>query len=460
MRTLRVLARVATACFSLVPLAQPQDSHYWTNQYGTRATLLGGAVIGSVLDLSGTYYNPGGLSLIKDPQTLIAAKVFQYPRVSIGGAGADSVVMKSSNPGPGPSLIAGTFKFRGLRKHWFGYSYLSRQEVKLGLSLSTTGVHDVIPGQVGMEDYVSQYRLDEKLSETWLGLTWSYKLRRNTGVGVSQYFAVRNHRANTQTLVEALDASGRVATNLGARQYQYENVRILWKIGAAFDFERLTLGLTLTTPGLHIYGKGSAGANAHLAGLDLDGDGAPDDFLAADYQDERPVRYRSPLSVAAGLTFKLQRFRVYASSEWFARVPPYTVVDTEEFDGQSTGEPLSTDVTNEFDSVLNMGFGLEYAHSARFKSSMSFTTDYSARPPGTETNLSITDWSIYHVIAGAEITIKNSALTLGLGYSAGDREIGRRPQVFDGSGGDGLWDPFEGMEFRYSTYKLIIGFSF
>src|SRR4030067_1048812 len=102
MRTLRVLARVATACFSLVPLAPPQDSHYWTNQYRPRATLLGGAVIGSVLDLSGTYYNPGGLSLIKDPQTLIAAKVFQYPRVSIGGGGADNVVLKSSHPGARP----------------------------------------------------------------------------------------------------------------------------------------------------------------------------------------------------------------------------------------------------------------------------------------------------------------------------------------------------------------------
>ena len=460
MRFFRLPVLVAVACLCLAPFARPQDSHYWTNQYGTRATLLGGAVIGSVLDLSGTYYNPGGLSLIEKPQTLMAAKVLQYPLVSIAGAGPDSVLMKSSNPGPGPSLLAGTFKFRGLQKHWFGYSYLSRQEVKLGLSLSSTGVQDVIPGQAGLEDYVSQYRLDEKLSETWLGLTWSYKLRRNFGVGVSQFVAVRNHRANTQMLVEALDAGGRVALDLDARQYQYENVSILWKIGAAFDFKRLTLGLTLTTPGLHIYGQGSAGANASLAGLDLDGDGVPDDFLAADYQDKRPAHYRSPLSVAAGLTFKLQRFRVYASSEWFAGVPPYTVVDTEEFEGQSTEEHLSTDVTNEFDAVLNMGFGLEYAHSARFKSSASFTTDYSARPPGTETNLSITDWNIYHVMAGVEITIKNSALTLGLGYSAGDREIGRLTQVFDGGGGDGLENPFVGLEFRYSTYKLIIGFSF
>ena len=52
-----------------------QDTHYWTHQYGTRSTLLGGLVIGSVLDLSGTFYNPGGLSLIDDPETILAAKM-------------------------------------------------------------------------------------------------------------------------------------------------------------------------------------------------------------------------------------------------------------------------------------------------------------------------------------------------------------------------------------------------
>ena len=29
-----------------------QDTHYWTYQYGMRAELLGGAAVGSVLDIS------------------------------------------------------------------------------------------------------------------------------------------------------------------------------------------------------------------------------------------------------------------------------------------------------------------------------------------------------------------------------------------------------------------------
>jgi len=459
MRSPGVSALVAVSCLCLVPLARPQDSHYWTNQYGTRATLLGGAVIGSVLDLSGTYYNPGGMSLVEKPDTLMAAKIFQYPRVTLIGDGQEGVPLNSHNPGPAPSLIAGTFRLRRLRKHWFGYSYLSRQEVKLGVSVSSTGLRDVLPDAAGAEEYVTQFRLDEKVSERWFGLTWSYRISRNVGVGVSQYVAVRAHRANIQELVEVLSADTGVAMALGTRQYQYRHFRALWKVGLACDFNAVTFGLTLTTPSLAIGGSGSTGANSTAVALDMDGDGAGDDFLAADYQDRLSATYRTPLSLAAGMTFKLQKVRVYWSMEWFARVRPYTVIDADEFTAQSTGELLSIDVTQELAAVLNAGVGLEWLYSPRFKGYASFTTDYSARKFGTSTNLSLTDWDIHHILTGAEFAVKKSTLTLGLGFSFGNREIGERPDILERGGLDSLWDPFDGLRFRYASYKLVIGFA-
>jgi hypothetical protein len=449
----------AISCLSLAPLARPQDSHYWTNQYGTRATLLGGAVIGSVLDLSGTYYNPGGLSLIKDPDTLMAAKILQYPRLTLVGNGGENVPLNSHNPGPAPSLIAGTIRLRGPSKHWFGYSYVSRQEVKLGVSVSSTGVRDVLPDVPGDEDYASQFRLDEKVSERWFGLTWSTRVSKRVGIGVTQYLAVRSQRANLQELVEARMTDGRVAVALGARQYQYQHLRVLWKIGLACDLDPITLGLTLTTPSLGLYGDGSTGINSTVVALDMDGDGDPDDFLAADYQDRQDSTYRTPFSVAAGMTFKLRKIRFYWSTEWFASVSPYIVVDAGDFAAQSTGETLSADVTQELASVFNLGLGLEWLYSSRFKGYASFTTDYSAKRPGTVTNLSLTDWDIHHFITGAEFAVRKSRLTAGLGLSFGRREIGSRPAILERAGVEGMWDPFEGLRFRYTTYRLIVGFA-
>lgn len=447
------------AVLLLAPLALTQDSHYWTNQYGSRATLLGGAVIGSVLDLSGTYYNPGGMSLIEKPQTVMAANVFQYPRVTLTGADVETVPLNRFNPGLAPTLVAGTIRLRGLSRHWFGYSYLARQSVKIGVSASGTGSHEVLPELPGPEDYVSQYKLDEKLAEHWLGLTWSHRLSKHIGLGASQYLAVRNHRASTQELVEALSEGGRLAVALGARQFSYFHFRLLWKIGLACDFKDVTLGLTLTTPSLALGGTGSTGVNASLAGLDTDGDGVADDFLAADYRNQLSMTYRSPFSVAAGMTFKVRKVRVYWSAEWFARVKPYTVVDAPEFTAQSTGEEISTDVTQELAAILNWGVGVEWLYSSRFKGYASLTTDYSAKASRTATNLSLTDWDIHHIVTGGEFMINKSSFTVGLGISFGGREIGMRPAIIARNGPNGIWDPLEGLRFRFTTYKFIVGFA-
>jgi len=459
-RDLRLPVLAALSLFVLARQAAAQDSHYWTNQYGTRATLLGGAVIGSVLDLSGTYYNPGGLSLIEKPQTLMAANIIQYPRLSLVGGSFEAVPLNAQSPSPAPTLVAGSFRIRGLGpRHWFGYSYLARQAVKLGASISGTGSRDIVPGGFGPEYYATQFRFDEKLAESWLGLTWSYRPARTFGVGVSQYLAVRSHWASVQERLEVLTGAGGAASVLGARQYRYSHFRVLWKVGLAVDLTDITLGLTVTTPSLAVSGRGMAGADSSVAGLDTDGDGRADDYLAADYQDRLPAAYRSPFSLAMGVTFKIHKVRIYASGEWFGRVRPYTVVDAADSAAQSTGEAFSIDVTQELEAVMNTGFGLEWFYSSRFKGYASFTTDYSARRPGTSANLSLTNWDNYHFMTGAELFIKRTALTVGLGYSLGGQAVGSRPSVFDGVGALGAWDPYREMRFRFATYRIILGFA-
>ena len=41
-----------TIAGTLATPAAAQDNHYWTTQFGNRARLLGGAVVGSATDLS------------------------------------------------------------------------------------------------------------------------------------------------------------------------------------------------------------------------------------------------------------------------------------------------------------------------------------------------------------------------------------------------------------------------
>src|SRR5678815_6132088 len=69
-RLLGVVLYTMPVLFAAVA-AHAQDTNYWTLQYGTRGELLGGTVVGSAVDLSATFYNPGSLALVKDPKTCL-----------------------------------------------------------------------------------------------------------------------------------------------------------------------------------------------------------------------------------------------------------------------------------------------------------------------------------------------------------------------------------------------------
>jgi len=446
--------------FSISIKANAQDSHYWTHQYGTRSTLLGGLVTGSVLDLSGTYYNPGGLSLIDEPETILAAKVFQYPNIAIKGLAESNLDVNSSSLGPAPSLVAGMIKFKWLGKHWLGYSVLTRHEVELGLSGTLIESSDVISDSPGEEDIATDFRLNESLSEPWWGITWSYKVSDNFGIGISQYLIFRNHSVNFQTFAEALTASGEIAMTNFKRDFKYSSYRILWKLGMAFDFDRITLGLTFTAPSVKLYGSGNTGINITVVRQDMDGDGTNDNYMASDFQDDLDSNYRTPFSLGVGVTCKFENFRLYGSAEWFNSVDKYNVISGEDFAVQSIVESLPNKVTHELDSVLNYGFGIEFTFNPNLKTYSSFTTDFSARKPGTDTNLSVTDWNIYHIMGGTTFKILRYSLTLGLGYAFGRRQTVERLDPIPEDLQERLIGAASRYEFTYSSFKFLLGFAF
>ncbi len=458
-RTIIVLfSLLSIACLGLTPLLA-QDANYWTHQYGTRSTLLGGAVIGSVLDLSGTYYNPGGVALVEEPAMIEAAKVFQYPSVTLKGLGQGDLSLSTSTLEPAPSLLAGSIPLKGLGDHWLGYSFLTRQYVSTGLVGTFVNVRDVLPA-LGLEDISSDLRLNIKLSESWFGLTWAYKVKDTIGIGVSPYFVVRTHRSSNQTMAEVLTADNKISLVLNSREFSYVNYRLLLKMGAAFDFDRITLGLTLTTPSAKIYGGGSTGLNTTVVGLDLNDDEIKDDFMAADYQDKLDANYKTPISLGLGLTYKFENVRLYGSAEWFAGMEKYEVMRGEDFIIQSTGETTTYSVTHELDSVLNFGIGFEYSFTPKFKTYASFTTDFSAVSTDTDTNFSISSWDIYHMMAGTDFTLGSLSFTLGIGYAYGSR-LTRPVKEGDAFAAKKfLEDALTGLEYKYSSFKFIFGFAF
>jgi hypothetical protein len=84
-----------------------QDSHYWTEQFGNRAYLLSGAVVGNPADLSAVYYNPGGLALNEATEFLLAGLGVEFTSLKVKDVVAPGADLSKSSTRFVPLLIAG-----------------------------------------------------------------------------------------------------------------------------------------------------------------------------------------------------------------------------------------------------------------------------------------------------------------------------------------------------------------
>jgi hypothetical protein len=144
------------------------------------------------------------------------------------------------------------------------------------------------------------------------------------------------------------------------------------------------------------------------------------------------------------------------ATEWYAPVDAFEIIETTDYQVQSTGQTLPNDVTAEFKSVLNVGVGFRYQFTENTAGYGAFTTDFSAAVP-EQTNSAIATWDLYHVTAGGEFTLRRLHFTLGLEWAFGQETLpGVDLSDIDGAGG--LQDPGP-SDVRYNRLTLLFGFS-
>ncbi len=443
----------ATLALAFTPAARAQDSHYWFDQFGNRALLLSGAVVGDPADLSSVYYNPGGLSLVEQTELLLAGLV-----ISIGNTTLEEAVGPGTDLGQrvfdiAPSLIAGEIPMEG-SKHRFAYSVLKRQssEFRSGAQVDLTGDEFEVPT---VELLGNAVRVDAKLSEYWMGGTWSYPVRPSLGVGVSTFIAVRSQRRFAGNTVQILSTDNRAAVGNVATDYDYWNWRVLWKLGVQGKFSDWDMGVTVTTPSLNLFGSGKVGNNLTLVGQAVNENGDPLTEIANNFQTGLGATYKSPLSVAFGAGRSFGPTSLHLSLEYFARLSAYTVVDAQPFTGQTSGLDYDPKIVEELDDVVNLGVGVERVFSDDVLGYFGFHTDFNAASTNPRANLSLTKWDFYHVSGGATLNAAGTSFTLGGNLALASDQI-----VIDQG------DPFAPIgvppELQASSYKLtvLLGFSF
>jgi len=429
-----------------------QVTHYWNIQYGTRSTLLGGAVIGSVSDLSATYYNPGAIVLFEDTtRFILSTEAYQLDNYLVKDGVTEGKDLEHSTINPAPRFIGYDFDFNFLGDDKLVLSILTRQSSNFDFSAVIVDSIDIFENSPGNEKLTVGVDIEKIMDDVWTGFTYSTKLSERVGLGATLYVAYRYHSLREGTIIQVLKSSGDIASGTNIVNYRYNNLRSLLKAGMGINLNPLTLGLTFTTPSVNIFGSGFASTHLFISGVETE-------TFASNFQDEVKSEYNTPWSFGIGGAYQIKKVKIHVSAEWYDAVDKYFVLDTDPYRAQGSGEIKTNDLTHEAASVINYGIGLDYFANEKFIISGSFVTDFTAEVKNTTTNLSpASSWNIYHISAGSTFWIAKSEITVGLGYSFGSDIIKNNIDLTPPTAGE---EPtIRNSELSFTRIKLLLGFT-
>lgn len=460
---LKATITVAFIFFSLHIFAQ--DSHYWTESYGNRSMLLNGTVIGSVEDLGAVFYNPARISQFESPAFVISGQVYQYNKTSIKNGLGDGLDLNKSNFGGGPSLVSGTFKLGFLEGHQFAYAFLSRSKSDNSFNFSVDNFGDFVKAFPGEEYFSGEIVLKNKINDEWMGLSWSYPINDKLSIGASGFYSSLERSAGIKFQQQAYSPdSSQTGMYIEKRAYAFTSQSFLAKVALSWQAERYSLGITVTTPKIEGIASGSTSYETFLAGIDTTGDGSTNDIYIINNQDDLNANHKSPWAIGVGAGIEIgKKSLLHASGEWYSSIPSYLILSSAYFSGQSTGEELQMNITDDLTSVINLGLGLEIYINKNVSVFGSFATDFSAvksevnrmtKLDGLISNNTFRA-DIYHMGFGTDIKTKFADLTIGVTHANSSEKVKRDFSIDDGQ------DPVTtDARIIYNRWRFLIGFSF
>jgi hypothetical protein len=426
-----------------------QDSHYWTNQYGTEASLLGGLVVGSMHDLSSTFYNPGTLALTTDEVLTISSDAFQITRIDVNSKTTDLPNLESSTSGSVPGIIAFRLPIEELGKHQLAFSVLTRDRIET--DFYGRNINRIEATSITADDGFAF----KNFSEKWFGISWGYMIAEKVGIGISQYVSTRSQRQRIQVinqfLADPLTAGARIVFS----DIYFNNFKILLKAGFFFDHKPISFGFSITTPSLNLFNT-SADASLNISQINSAGD---EQFIVASDEEDLKSLYKSPLSIAAGAAYYLGNTSFYFTAEWFESIDQFSVLNTNPVPVIPNGTLLPNKNLLSRSSVFNFGVGIKHIINPKFSIYGSVFKNDSSHDPNLNSKYSLSTYDIVHLLGGTAFKYKILDLILGFGYAFGSDTIDPLGAIVDPTGVATSGDESNKAEISYKNYKIVFAFS-
>ncbi|MBZ0137272.1 MAG: hypothetical protein K8I27_12975 [Planctomycetes bacterium] len=469
------MLRVILASLIFASALAAQDNHYWTHQFGTRASLMGGAVVGGVNDTSAVYYNPARLGWIDNDSLKVSADGYQLAILTIQDGAGKGEDLTSTQGDIVPLAASGVYTFPQPRLA-LGFHILARQYSDISVSTRREAFQNVIDDtrSPGDEDFIGSFSFNSDVEEYWAGLGFGWAPLDWLSIGITHFGALRFDTQDLSITTRAVNTAGETFGADNIAGWDYWNVRMLWKGGLALEFGGLKMGFTVTTQSLNLFGGATVRRQISVDDLDIDGDGAGNDFEANDRRDGVSTRFRSPWSFATGVDYDFGPVLLAIAAEWFLPVGRYAAAkptgDKAFYRGGISTEN-SKDLLTVYDGrrgAFNIAIGLETEFSGDWSGFWSMRRDAGADylGHGDDLHFGISTWDLFHFATGISFTTRQDdgtpkhELMIGLQLAVGaDRTV--QPVSFD--------DPREnrlltgqtrGTDISYFAISLIVGYTY
>ncbi|MGE0431351.1 MAG: hypothetical protein AB7K09_21155 [Planctomycetota bacterium] len=419
--------------------ARAQDHQYWTNQYGPRSTMLGGAAVAGAGDTSGIIYNPGGLGYNDGGGIDVNANAWRIGHIILRDGAGSGGHLEVSPITQVPLLLAGVVRIDEWPETRLALALTARSLFSFAASSRITQNVDVIASEAGIESYTGQYTFATNLNEIHLAGAVGHRVSRTVSFGLSMFGALRTQSTTETISVGAIAPSSSVSSYVDNRNVSLVHVRLIFKLGMEIEpVENLRIGGAITSPGLGLIGSGSLSREITVNHVDLDTDGTADDAFGSALQSGLPVQWNSPFSISAGAAWTADaNIHLMLAMELFLPIDRYTTIapTAGTFEQSATGLLPALDTAMRTTAaagwVFNVGIGAEFVFEpyrpdtdprgsqTGFTLRVGFRTDFtSARDDaGATFEQGIASWDLFHFTIGLAVENRSNEFTVGFEFT-------------------------------------------
>lgn len=421
-------------------IVSAQDYHYWSEHFGARASLLGGAATSGLGDNATAYYNPAAMAFVERPSMSVSVNAYRLRMLKIENALGEGMNFNETDFSTMPNLIAGIMTFEKRPKIRLGYSVLTRRSFSQKFDFLQERDEEILPQYAGEERVVQAYNLHHNLMEYWAGISASWQVSKSFSIGLAHFGVYRNvkYSLNSSANILPKDISGTEVYEFSTTQsFDYWNVKGLFKPSIALSVENFKLGIAYTTATFNMLGRGNAYREISYINLADLIEGIDYDIKIVDRVEGFKTKHKEFGSLAIGVSWRLgKKAWLHCTNETYFGGKKYYIFDVDEspsmypdvlteqqLEDGILGSQNFLSLAEETEARTNIGMGLETPIAKRWDMYLGYRTDFLYNQ--IEANYADLDviriqssrWSLMHASLGfVYMTKKEKRYTVGVEY--------------------------------------------